>query len=326
MKIIVNQENHQIGPYSQEELRQLIYSGTVKRSSVGCKEGSADWVPVDELLRAGESVPPVAPPKINSAEPVAFERLRDPKERMALIWLYVASIPGWLLLAVWTVASFGLLLAIAALGVLLTLVGELWFAAYIRTNAVRVSETQLPELYGIVQSCCARLGMAQPEVYVMQQNVWNAFASKVLNRQMVVLLSGAVDSLLLKGDLQQLTWLVGHELGHHRAGHLDFVRKLANVGDWCVWLKLWYSRRSEMTCDRVGLYCTGNLKTSQLALINATVGAQLAGKVNLEEAANQWHRHQHEFWVKYRTLYATHPHLLARLAYLGNAAAELGVT
>jgi len=205
------------------------------------------------------------------------------------------------------------------------LLGELWFAAYLKTNAVRVSETQLPELFKVVESCCQRLEMTRPDVYVMQHNIWNAFATKIWGRRMVVLLSGAVDSILLKGNLQQLAWLVGHELGHHRAGHLDFVRKLANVGGWCIWVRLWYSRRAELTCDRAGLYCAGSLKASQLALMNATVGAQLARHVNLDEAAMQWHQHRREFFVQYRTLYATHPHLLARLDHLSNAATELAI-
>jgi len=167
--------------------------------------------------------------------------------------------------------------------------------------------------------------MAPPDVYVMQENIWNSFATKILNRRMVVLLSGALDSILLKGDMQQVAWLVGHELGHHRAGHLDFVRKLANVGDWCIWLKLWYSRRAEMTCDRMGLYCAGSLKASQLALVNATVGAQLAAQVNTQEAIRQWNEHRGEFFVRYRTLYSTHPHHLARLEHLAIVAPELGI-
>ncbi len=148
---------------------------------------------------------------------------------------------------------------------------------------------------------------------------------RIWGRRMVVLLSGAVDSILLKGNMRQLAWLVGHELGHHRAGHLDFSRKLANLGDWCIWLKLWHSRRAELTCDRAGLYCAGSLEASQLALMNATVGAQLAAQANVEEAVRQWHQHRREFFVRYRTLYSTHPHHLARLDHLATAAAELGI-
>jgi Zn-dependent protease with chaperone function len=134
-----------------------------------------------------------------------------------------------------------------------------------------------------------------------------------------------VDSILLKGDMRQLTWLVGHELGHHWAGHLNLSQKIAKLGGWLIWVYLWHSRRAELTCDRVGLFCTGSLNASQLALVNATVGAQLAGKVNINEAASQWRIHRREFFVRYRTLYATHPHLLARLDHLNGAAVELGI-
>ncbi len=322
MKIYVNQDNQQLGPYSKEQVRELVYSGDVKRSALACPEGTTDWVPLEKLLNQQDGPPPATVAPVIT---IPIERLRDSKEKTALTWLYVASIPGWLFLVIWTVASTGIILAIIGFVVLLAVIGELWFGAYLKANAVRVSERQLPELHGVVQRCCERLGMAPLDVYVMQQNVWNAFAMRIWGRRMVVLLSGAVDSILLKGNMRQLAWLVGHELGHHRAGHLDFSRKLANLGDWCIWLKLWHSRRAELTCDRAGLYCAGSLEASQLALMNATVGAQLAAQANVEEAVRQWHQHRREFFVRYRTLYSTHPHHLARLDHLATAAAELGI-
>jgi Zn-dependent protease with chaperone function len=322
MKIYVNQDNQRRGPFTRDQVRELVYSGDVKRSALACTEGTSDWIPLETLLNRQEA-PTTAnvPPAIT----IAIERLRDRKEKAALTWLYIASVPGWLVLIAWIIASRGLLLPILGLGVLITFVGELWFAAYLKTNAVRVSEKQLPELHRVILRCCERLGMAPPDVYVMQHNIWNAFATKIWGRRMVVLLSGAVDSILLKGNMQQMAWLVGHELGHHRAGHLDLSRKLANLGDWCIWLKLWHSRRAELTCDRAGLYCAGSLEASQLAMINATVGAQLAAQVNVEEAVRQWNQHRNEFFVKYRTLYATHPHQLARLENLAFSAVDLGI-
>jgi Zn-dependent protease with chaperone function len=269
------------------------------------------------------TIPPYLPPtNLN----ISLDQLRDPKERTALIWLYIASVPVWIVLLIWIVASMGIGLVIIGIIELLYMMGRLWYAAHLKTNAVRVSETQLPEVYRIVQASCERLGMEIPEVYVMQQNVWNSFATKIFGRRMVVLLSGAVDSILLKGDMQELSWLVGHELGHLWAGHLNMSQKIAKLGGWLIWVNLWHSRRAEFTCDRVGLYCSGSLKSSQLAVINATVGAQLAGRVNIGEAMNQWQQHRGEFFVKYRTLYSTHPHLLARLDYLNNAAAEFGMS
>jgi Zn-dependent protease with chaperone function len=322
MKIYVTQDNQRRGPFTTEQVRELVYCGEVKRSALACPEGTSDWVPLERLLtRPDTAVQTAFPPAVA----ISIEQLRDRKEKTALMWLYIASVFGWLILISLIISSMGLVLIIIGLGVLIRFIGELWFAAYLKSNAVRVSEKQLPELHGVIVRCCERLGMAPPDVYVMQENIWNSFAMKIWGRRMVVLLSGAVDSILLKGNMQQMAWLVGHELGHHRAGHLDFSRKLANLGDWCIWLKLWYSRRAELTCDRAGLYCAGSLEASQLAMMNATVGAQLAAQANIEEAVRQWNQHRNEFFVKYRTLYSTHPHHLARLEHLAFSAVDLRI-
>lgn len=322
MNIQIKQYNETTGPYPAEELRQKIYSGQLPRTVLAQLEGSSDWVPLESLLGDG-SVPPTLSPTPSA---VPLDQLRDAKERTALTWLYIASAPVWLFLIVWVIAGFGIPLIFIGLFCLLELFGGLWFAAYLKTNAVRVSDTQLPELNQLVETCCKNLGLERPDVYVMQRNIWNAFATKIFGRRMVVLYSGAVDSILLRGNLQQLTWLIGHELGHHWAGHLNWRQRLAKLGGWLIWVHLWHSRRAELTSDRVGLYCAASTKASQLALMNLTVGAQLANQVNVDEAVKQWQAHRGEFFVKYRTLYSTHPHLLARLEHLNSAAQEFGMS
>lgn len=324
MNIYIERDGEKSGPFTREQLRERTYSGELSRSTLVCVDGEQDWMPLEKLLSHAEA-PSVVPPMPAVMEAPGLEKLRDPNEKTALICLYVAAAPVWLLFVIWCVLGWGAPLIICGIIWGAIAIGEMMFAAYLKTNAVRVSESQLPDVHRAVRTCCERLGMAMPDVYVMQQNVWNAFATKIFGRRMVVLLSGAVDSILLKGDMQQLTWLVGHELGHHWAGHLNMSQKLARPGGWLIWVGLWHSRRAELTCDRVGLYCTGSLKASQLALTNATVGAQLAAKVNVREAAAQWQAHRREFFVRYRTLYATHPHLLARLDYMNTVAPELGV-
>jgi len=323
MRFHIKKNDQSLGPFEPEYLQEQIYRGELTHETPACVEGGSDWVPLDTLLRAVR--PGLAPAGRALPPKLDLARLRDATERTALTWLYVASVPVWLLLLVYCIVGLGIPLLVIGLVWLLIVLGELWYAAHLKTNAVRVSAEQLPDLHRVVAQSCERLGMACPDVYVLQHNVWNAFATKIFKRRMVVLFSGAVDSILLKGDMEQMAWLLGHELGHHWAGHLDFPQKLARAGGWLIWVNLWHSRRRELTCDRVGLYCAGSLKASQLALMNATVGAQLADKVNLAVAQQQWQEYRGEFFVKYRTIYATHPHLLARLDHLTSAAGELGI-
>ena len=254
-----------------------------------------------------------------------LDQLRDPKEKTAWLCLAVASVPLWVLIVIWVVASMGIPLIFIGLLWLAKHLGEYFAAAFIRTNGVRLAEGQLPGLHALARQAALKLGVELPEVYVLQHNVWNAFAVKLAGKRLVVLYSGAIDSLLLKGDIRQLTWLIGHELGHHAAGHLDAGRRWVVLGGWLPWLYLWYSRRCEFTCDRVGLYCAGSLELSNAALANLAVGSQLADKVNLAEAIRQWEGHSKEFFVRYRTMYSTHPQLLCRLAELRTAAASLGI-
>lgn len=185
-----------------------------------------------------------------------------------------------------------------------TVFGRAIRSRFIKSNAIEVGEEQLPDVYYTARICCERLGIQEPiAVYVLQENLWNAFAAKLASRRVVVLLSGALDSILLKGDMNQVTWLIGHEIGHHAAGHFDFLAKFLEIGAWLPWIYLWYSRRRELTCDRIGLYCCGSVEGALLAISNLTVGAQLATAVNVDQAIAQWHRHSHELYVTYRTLY-----------------------
>ena len=253
-------------------------------------------------------------------------QLRDPDEGSAFGVLLVFSLLGWLLLLAFIVASAGALLLIIGFIWLARLMGEAFAAAYIRTNAVEVSPEQFPAIHEIVVRFSQRLGQKPPAVYLLQHSVWNALAMRLAGKRMVVLYSGAVDSLLLKGSLREVAWLVGHELGHHFAGHLGFWRRSTLIlGSWFVWVALWYSRRCEFTCDRYGLACANSLTASQRAVCNMAVGAQLAKDMSIDAAVAQWRRHEKEFFVGYRTLYSTHPMTLARLAALERAAQELKV-
>jgi Zn-dependent protease with chaperone function len=260
---------------------------------------------------------------------LSLDELRDPEEKTAWLVVLFAAIPVWLLIGVGVTAflfgtsGFGLL--VFPLFWLVSHLGQLFAAAYIKTNAVRLSPQQLPEIYEFTREAAERLGMAPPDVYVIQHNVWNAFAVKLAGRRLVVLFSGAVDSLMAHGQAKELRFLIGHELGHHVAGHLDRKHTWVVCGAWMIWAYLWYHRRRELTCDRIGLYCAGSLNTAQAAMTNLTVGAQLTPHVNVDAAIAQWEEHKREFFVRYRILYSSYPPLLCRLAALRDAATSLGI-
>jgi Zn-dependent protease with chaperone function len=256
----------------------------------------------------------------STTTPLDAATLRDAKEGKAFGWLmFCASlfcIPFILSGLVLWVGPFFLVQRIM----------ELMFAASLKTNAVQVSESQFPEIHAIAENFSKRIGQELPSIYIAQNSVWNAFAARLAGKRFVVLLSGAVDSILLKGSHTQLAFVVGHELGHHYAGHLDFWRSAAaRLGSLCIWVRFWYSRRCEFTADRYGLACADSAAESMRAVCNMAVGAQLAQDVDIEDAIAQWDRYRSEFFVKYRTFYSTHPPTLWRLQKIVEAASQLGI-
>lgn len=261
-----------------------------------------------------------------TAEPpsMSVDDLRDPREGLARTILLVLAIPVWLLLILWVVSGLGISLIFIGIFALVAYLGRLFSLAYIKTFAVRTSPQQFPEIYNAATKVCEKLNIETPGIYVMQDSIWNAFATKLAGERIVVLLSGAVDAILLKGDTSQLTWLVGHGIGHHAAGHIGVWHGLIMMGAWLPWFALWYRRRGELTCDRIGLYASGNASASIKAMCNMIVGAQLADLMNVEEAIKQWQEHKSEIFVRYRVLYSSHPPNLFRMKRLTESVQELG--
>ena len=330
------EENGQaVGPVAPTEIDYLFHARAIQLKTRVRAEDSDAWHTLDQQPAFAHLCPKPPPvvERVTSERFLTLKELRDPRELTDLTVLYVFAAPVYLVLLLWIVSSIVLTHG-AGLIVFGFIAGFLWLVnrmiqyfalARIKTNAVRVTVSQLPEVNEAVNRCVAALKIDRPEVYVVQHNIWNAFAAKLAGQKIVVLLTGAIDSILLTGDMEQLAWVVGHEMGHHAAGHTKWTHTLANPGAWFFWVFLWYSRRRELTCDRIGLYCVGNVRSSMLALSNLTAGAQLAGKVNVEQAMNDWVACRGEFFVRYSTFYSTHPPLLWRFLHLREASRELRI-
>jgi Zn-dependent protease with chaperone function len=104
------------------------------------------------------------------------------------------SIIIWLLLLFGTV---GILLIYLLLIALFSLVVHSALIAHLRGNAIRIHSKQMPDLYQRIHACAGKLEMQQvPEAYLVNGNgVLNAFATRFLGRNFVVLMSDVVDSM-----------------------------------------------------------------------------------------------------------------------------------
>jgi Zn-dependent protease with chaperone function len=186
----------------------------------------------------------------------------------------------------------------------------------IRGNAVRVSERQFPLVQRLAVAHARKLGLNQvPSIYVIQSGgLLNAFATRFLGRDFVILYSDVLELALTRGEAA-VGFIVGHELAHVARGHLKY-RWLTAPGRVFPYLGAAYSRACEYTCDRLGAFCQPDGAISGLLVLAA--GKQLHAHVDVREYAAQALSEQ-GFWVRRAELMSSHPLLPKRVAALVEA-------
>ncbi|HTY98560.1 MAG TPA: M48 family metalloprotease, partial [Rhodocyclaceae bacterium] len=224
----------------------------------------------------------------------------------------ITLVLGLLVWAGLIIGTFGSALIFLAVGFILYLFLQSTLIAHIKGNGVELTEAQFPDLHAQFAACCDRLQIAKrPQAYVLNGNGGlNAFATKFLGKQYVVLMSDVVDAMSKHVD--GVRFYLGHELGHLRMKHLS-----GHLLRWPVlWLPLLgaaYSRARESTCDRHGLACCSSPEGAARALAALSAGAQRWQDLDVN-AYRQQANHSSGFWMSFHELTAGYPWLTKRAA------------
>jgi Zn-dependent protease with chaperone function len=162
---------------------------------------------------------------------------------------------------------------------------------------LRATQDSFPDLYRLIKEGCEVLDIPkQPQLY-LQPGGLNAFTAGV-EKPIIVLNAGLVDQL----SEDQLRFVIGHELGHIKSGHVLYYQIavllpiIAQVIDTAtlglggllsiglqVALVRW-QRMSELTADRAGLLACQDVNAAIGAMIHlAGLPAKLADNVNTED-------------------------------------------
>lgn len=247
-----------------------------------------------------------------------MQQLVYPRERTLGAITLVLGLIAWLALIVGTL---GIALLILALGFVAYLFAQSALIAHIKGNGVELSEAQFPDLYAQFAECCERLQLdKRPQAYILSGNgALNAFATKFLGTQYVVLLSEVVDAMSKHDD--GVRFYIGHELGHLRMKHLN-----GHLLRWPVlWLPLLgaaYSRARESTCDRHGLACSSSPENAARALAALSAGSERWQDLDIAAYRRQV-KHSTGFWMSFHELVAAYPWLTKRAARVLDTEAQL---
>jgi Zn-dependent protease with chaperone function len=138
-----------------------------------------------------------------------------------------------------------------------------------------------------------------------------------------VIYAGLADQL----DSQELSFVLGHEMGHIQNQHVVYMTLLRmltqGLGLFTRWavrpaelaLSAW-SRSAEVTCDRAGLLCCGDLQVATRALVKIACGSrQLYEQLNLDSYLSQL-RDGRDGIGRFGELLASHPYIPKRVQAL----------
>lgn len=219
----------------------------------------------------------------------------------------------YFILAGQTLSSF-------AQGVLAGLVAPVFGAVFIRyhywttiSNAVEVTDKQFPEIYAIYRQLALDMGFSEdgkgirktPRLYIRNGNgAMNAFAAKCeIRRGYVVLFSDLVDIAYSHGEFDTLRFVLAHELGHIKCGHVDLWRIMITPVTTALFIDKTVTRAQEYTADRVAsYYAPGDYK----GMIYLYAGKNLGNQIDLDEYFNSIDNHKDGLWIRVSNFMSSH--------------------
>lgn len=163
--------------------------------------------------------------------------------------------------------------------------GPLGIRRHLLSTSVRLSPTMSPGLHKMADHCIEKLGVQVPlELYAYSSPTFNAACFKPEEGRLFVMFSS---SLLESFEDEELMFVMGHEFGHHVYQHhevpVGYLLKGPQRPPANLALQLYtWSRYAEISADRAGAYCAGNLDAVARALFKLSSGLVSNRVVNFD--------------------------------------------
>ena len=190
-------------------------------------------------------------------------------------------------------------------------------------TTIRVGPKQLPRIYRLTKECAMTLGVPVPTVYVANSPFMNAYTFGTDEDSFIVIHSRMIDDF----TDDELKFVIGHEMGHIQNKHVVYGTALrmlkAQASVFLRWLvppaelalKSW-ARLAEVTCDRAGLLCTGDVKVAQASFVKMACGSNTLYE-QLDVDAFMAQAEEGRSGVgRFGEMMATHPYLPKRVGAL----------
>ena len=155
-------------------------------------------------------------------------------------------------------------------------------------SAFRVDRASSPELADLVAECELKLQPGPVDVFVVNQKQMNAYTFGISSPKVLALYT----PLLKVMNTRELSFIIGHEMGHVALGHTWLNTILGGMAGIpapfgaAVLLYTafrWWNRMCEYSADRAGLLACGDLKAAVSALVKL-VAPEIRNQHDFERA------------------------------------------
>jgi Zn-dependent protease with chaperone function len=174
-------------------------------------------------------------------------------------------------------------------------------------ESIAVGPQQYPNIYALGEDCAHRLGIGVPQIFIQRGSESDAYTFATDDLAPIIVLSNQIAESFTP---EELKFVIGHECGHIHNLHGVYntvseimtnqlaegilrsvptqgVLDLFVQGGLTIFFKRW-SRYAEITCDRAGLICCGDVNTAEIALVKLiTGGGDSLKQINIDAFRQQ---------------------------------------
>lgn len=188
-------------------------------------------------------------------------------------------------------------------------------------HAYQVTPQNTPNLDILVKEIAQRLRIGKVDVFVTKDNRLNAYTFGLVSPQTIVLYSPLLELM----DRKELTFIIGHEMGHVRLGHTwlnTLIGGMAGIpgsmglSALLVLLFRWWNRSCEYSADRAGLLACGKPDKAISALVKLVAGQQGSTALGLNRALRYIETQDDDVFSNLSELLGTHPMMIRRIQEL----------
>lgn len=225
-----------------------------------------------------------------------------------------------------TVTVFSSIIIIAAYGLISYTASKSHHQRLVR-NGQRITSKNTPGLAKMFYTAISRLQPGVIDAFVVPSRALNAYTFGLSSPKVVVLYA----PLLKIMDEDELTFIIGHELGHVALGHTylnSLVGGIAGIpspmGIAAILSMafLSWNRACELSADRAGLLACGKPEKAISALIKLVAGPKALSPEGLAAAYRQIDAEDDTWLGSLNEVFGTHPMLIRRIQELRKFAAS----